>query len=361
MNGARQLFVSHAHSLLLLFLFAIPCVSVPFVARAQENQAGVTIAPALIEENINAGESRQYSVTITNQNESEQTFYLSTRNISDVVDGGTPVFSEQTEKTGMELADWITLPVTEVTLPARGSQRVEFAIAVPENAACSYFGSIFVSVDPPEIENSGAAVGYKVANIISLRVAGDCNETANIRQFSTDRYFHGSKNVDFTTRIENNGNVLVRPVGPVVVTNMLGQSVDTFTFNENNSAVFPGTVREYNFNWTGEGTGFGRYEAVLSAVYGDSGARKTISSTVSFWILPMNIIGPALGVLALLLLITFISVKLYIRRTLAYLSEGQGRIVRKRKTRGVSTTLLLVVVMLTVTALFLIALLVLFA
>ncbi len=345
----------------MVFLLASSYL-VPLTTHAQQSEAGVTISPALIEENINPGETRTYSVTVTNQNLAEQKFYLSTRNISNVTDGATPVFSESSDDaSGLELADWIALPVSEITLPAGGSQRVDFTIAVPQNAACSYFGSVFVSVDPPELQNSGAAVGYSVANIISLRVAGDCIEQANIREFSTDKFFHGAKNVDFTTRIENNGNVLVRPVGPVTVTNMLGQTVETFTFNESNGAVYPGTTREYTFNWTGTGTGFGRYEAVLSAVYGDNGARKTISSTVSFWILPMNIIGPALGVLVVLLLITFISVKLYIRRTLAHLSEGQGRIVRKRKTRGVSTSLLLVVVMLTVTAIFMIALLVLFA
>jgi hypothetical protein len=142
---------------------------------------------------------------------------------------------------------------------------------------------------------------------------------------------------------------------------MLGQTVDTFTFNETKNAVFPGKIREYEFKWTGEGTGFGRYEAILSPVYGYAGAKMTISSTVSFWILPLNIILPALGILAVVLLTTFIFVRLYIKRTLAHLSQGQGRIVRRRKQKGVSGTLLLAVVMLTVTAVFLVVLLVLFA
>jgi hypothetical protein len=142
---------------------------------------------------------------------------------------------------------------------------------------------------------------------------------------------------------------------------MLGQKVETFIFNEEQASVFPGRIREYHLNWTGEGTGFGRYEALISTVYGDNGAKKTISSTVSFWILPLNIILPSLGALALILLVTFVFVKLYIRRTLAHLSQGQGRIVRKRKRQGFPAALLLTVVMLTVTAIFMVALLVLFA
>ena len=330
---------------------------------AQENSAGISVSPAIIEPEaqVNPGSSQEYSITIKNLNPNEQTFYLSTRNIVDM-QGGTPIFSESNEKTGMEMSDWIKLPVGQITLPPDGSERVVFKMEVPADATPgSHFGSIFVSVDPPEIESSGAAVGYKVANIVIARVSGEVTDSANIRQFATKRFFHSSKNVDFAVRMENLGNVLVKPTGPVEITNMLGQKVDLVIFNEEQASVFPKKVREYQFNWTGEGTGFGRYEALISVVYGESGAKKTLTSTVSFWILPLHIILPALGALALLLLITFIFVKLYIRRTLAHLSHGQGRIVRKRRKQGLSATLLLTVVMLTVTAVFMIALLVLFA
>ncbi len=332
---------------------------------AQESTAGVSISPAIVEpeKTLDPGSVTEYDVTVKNLNPSEQTFYLSVRNISGVAGEGTPIFSENSgEKTGMELADWVTLQTTQITLPAGVSERVSFILTVPQDAAPgSHFGSVFISVEPPEIEKSGAAVGYRVANIISVRVTGDADENANIRQFSTERYFNGSKNVQFLARIVNTGNVLVKPSGPVEIKNMLGQTVDTFIFNEPKSAVFPKNDREYSFTWTGEGTGFGRYEAILSPVYGDSGAKMTLSSTVSFWILPMNIILPALGILALVLLVTFAFVRLYIRRTLAHLSEGQTRVIRRRKKQGLSATLLLLVVMLTVTAVFMVVLLVLFA
>jgi hypothetical protein len=85
-----------------------------------------------------------------------------------------------------------------------------------------------------------------------------------------------------------------------------------------------------------------------------------MSSTVTFWILPMNIIGPALGVLAVLLLTVFIFVRLYIRRSLAHVNQGR-RVIQRRRKGGSSEFLLLSVVMLTVIGLFLIVLLALFA
>lgn len=337
-------------------------MSVGLVSTALAQTAGVSIKPAVIEETLDPGIEKQYTVTIQNLKETEQMFYLFTRNIKGVRDGGVPVFAETDEVTGYELADWLELPITEVLLAGNEQTSVTFTMRVPENASPgSHFGGVFISVDPPEIENSGAAVGYQVANIISIRVSGDAIEEADIRQFSTSKFLYGSQNVDFEVRIENKGNVLIRPRGPLEIRNMLGNKVGDLTFNEEQFAVFPGDTREFtNIKWEGDSIGFGRYEAVLSPVYGDYGAKKTMSSTVTFWILPWSIIGPAIGILAVILLIVFVFVRLYIRRSLAHLSHGRRVIYRQRRNNS-STLLIIMVVALTVTALFLIVLLALFA
>jgi hypothetical protein len=357
-----------ASLVVITFLTPLLFFSAKFV-HAQETPtgAGVNISPAIVEPSqpLEPGSSNKFSVTLKNLNSSEQTFYVSSKDIIDVKDGGTPVFAEGGgEKTGMELSSWVKLPVTQVTLPPGLSEEINFTIDVPQDATPgSHFGSVFLSVDPPDIEHgNGASVGYKVANIITVRIAGDAVTDANIRQFSTDRFFNSSKNIDFSTRIENNGNILIRPVGPVEIRNMLGQQVGSLVFNEEQrSAIFPGKVREFKFNWKGEGNGFGRYEAILSPVYGEEGSMKTMSSTVTFWILPIKIIGPAIAGLAFILLITYLFVRIYIKRTLAHLSHGQSRIVSRRKSKGLSSSLLLVVVMITVTAVFVVILLALFA
>jgi len=352
--------VSSRHVFATLFIFFLGTVLVP-LASAQE--AGVSISPATIEESLDPGVQKQYSISLRNLDSQDQTYYLYTRNISGVRDGGTPVFAKSNlERTGYEIVDWITLPTNQIPVPAGERVSVDFTLNVPENATPgSHFGGIFFSVDPPEIENSGAAVGYQVANIISIRVSGDINEIASIRQFSTKKYLNGSQNVDFTVRVQNSGNVLVRPVGPLEIYNMLGNRVGDATFNTEQSAVFPNDEREFsNLNWTGDSVGFGRYEAILSLSYGEAGGYKTMSSTVTFWILPMNIIGPALGVLAVILIIVFTFVRLYIRRSLAHLNQGRRMIQRRRK-GGSSELLLLSVVMLMVVGLFMIVLLALFA
>lgn len=334
------------------------------VIAAEAQGTGVSIRPATNGGvSLDPGVDEKYQITVENLSSEEQTFYLFSRNISGSQAGGVPIFArDNNEKTGMELSDWITLSTTEITIPGSNSAAFEYTLNVPENASPgTHLGAIFVSVEPPNIENSGAAVGYQVAHIVDVRVSGDIVEEGNVRQFSTSKYLYGSSKVEFLVRIENTGNVLIKPRGPLEVKNMLGNKVATLVFNETESAVLPKETKEYsNIVWEGQSTGFGRYEAVISPIYGGDGVRKTMSSTVTFWILPMNIIGPALGVLAFILIITFIIVRLYIKRSIQHLNHERRMIKRKRR-GGPSTTLLLSIVMLTVTALFLIVLLALFA
>jgi len=324
--------------------------------------AGIRISPALIEETLDAGAQEQYTVEVQNLNSVEQTYFIFTRNIRGVQEGGAPIFADdELERTGYELADWITLPTNQITIPAGGREVISLTMDVPADASPgSHFGGVFISAEAPEIEKSGAAVGYQVANIISIRVSGEAVEQASIRQFSTGKFLYGAQDIDFNVRIENSGNVLVRPMGPLQINNSLGKRVGEVMFNESKAGVFPADTREFELQWIGDSVGFGRYEAILSAGYGDDGAKKTISSTVTFWVLPINIIGPALGILAVILLVTVIGVRIYIKRTLAQMNAGR-RLVRRKGQQNSSMSLLLIVSVLVVIALFLLIMLVLFA
>jgi len=346
--------------LLTLFVFSL---FFSLSANAQVGGAGVGISPAVIEESLEPGVSKQYDIEVTNLSDNDQTYYLFRKDITGVRPGGVPIFAdENTERTGFELSEWVTLDIEELFVPAKGSKYVSFVLNVPDNASPgSHFGGVFVSVEPPRLRSTGAAVGSEVANIISIRVAGDAIESAQIRQFSTSKYFYGSTNIKFLVRIENEGNVLVRPSGPLEVHNMFGKRVALLIFNDSLAGVFPKTTRDFDILWEDEGPGFGRYEAVLSPVYGEEGRKSTISSTVTFWILPMYIIGPAAIFLAVILGAIYIGVKLYVRRTVAVMSAGSSRRLVRNRRRNEFPVLLVLVSMLTVTAFFLIILLLLFS
>lgn len=347
---------------LVFFVFCV-LLFVAFSSTANaQSTAGIGLKPAMVEETVDPGDVQTYEVEVTNLRSNDQTFYLYKRNISGVRDGGVPIFADtDLEATGYEIIDWVTVESEELQISANQTQTLRFTLNVPQDATPgSHFGAIFVSAEPPRLRESGAGVGYDVALVLSMRVSGDARESAMLRSFRTDKYIYSRPSVTFTGTVRNDGNVLVRPTGPLEVHNMFGKRVALLTFNESEAGVFPNADRDFVVQWDDDGTGFGRYEAVVSPVFGDEGARQTISTSVTFWILPMNIIGPAAIVLAILLFGTYFGVKLYVRRTV--MQMGGGRMVRRRRGRRQSSPVLLIlVVMLTVTALFLIVLLALFA
>lgn len=349
--------------LFFALLFSLFLFSFQFVNAQNPGAAGVGLSPATIEKSANPGDAQVHNVTISNLSQVPQTFYLYLRDISGVSTGGVPIFAdEDAEKTGYELSEWIELSQTEIPLEGGQEKTIQVSINVPENATPgSHFGGVFVSVEPPKMRSVGAAVAYEVANIISIRVAGDAVENAQIRSFATNNYIYSEPIVDFHARVENKGTVLVRPVGPLEIYDMFGRKVALLTFNENKAGVFPLTTRDFEITWEDEGPGFGRYQAVLSLVYGDVGRQSTISTTATFWILPMKIILPALGVLAFLLITVYISIKLYVRRTVQSMGGARRRVVRRQQGNGMSLLLVITIVMLGVTALFLLILLALFA
>lgn len=328
------------------------------------NRAGLSISPALYEEQHEPGTVHTFTIRINNLEDRDRSLFLEARDISGVEAGGVPRFATGDEEvTGFELSSWIQFSEDSFDIEANGTKNLDVTINIPDDAPPgSHFGGINVSSQGEQMRRTGAGINFGVTNIVTVLVSGDADERAMIRAFSTDQYVYGSTNVEFTARIENVGNVLQRPVGPLEVTNMFGAEVAQLTVNDSRAGVFPRTERVFTVNWTDENPGFGRYQAVLSMVYGSQGSNQTMTNTVSFWILPMNIIGPAVLVLVAVLLVTFIGVRLYIRRTLRYHTGSSTRIVRNsQRPTPFPFWLLTLIIMLAVTALFLLILLAIFA
>ena len=102
-------------------------------ADAQGVTSGIGLKPSLIEEGADPGEVVDKSLSITNLSDNTQIYYLSTRDIVTVLDGGTPVYAEPgQEKTGFELTEWLDLEFDQITLEPGEEKRVGLVINVPE-------------------------------------------------------------------------------------------------------------------------------------------------------------------------------------------------------------------------------------
>jgi hypothetical protein len=333
------------------------------VAFAQTDESGIKVVPTTIEELADPGSTLTENLTITNVSNESKEYFIYKRDIIGVENGGVPVFGEEgAERTGYEMTEWIAFQEEPLRMSPNETVTLPITISVPENASPgSHFGGVFISAEPPRLREMGAGVGYEIATIISIRISGDVIDDARIRTFSTDKLFYSTKNVTFNAKLENQGNILIRPRGPLEIRSMLGGKPDVMIVNEALAGVFPGTVRELTFEWNDEGIGFGRYEAILALSYDGDGGQKTIDKSLVFWVFPLNIIVPILlGFIGIILAGYFLT-RYYINQAVMR-AQGSRRIsTQYRRNTGVSRFAFVFVSILGTLVVFLIILLILFA
>lgn len=296
-----------------------------YQAMAQDS-SGVKLQPTIIEDAVEPGQVFNSVLKVTNTGDLERVFYFMARDIEGLSGDGTPIFTNEGERTEHSLSSWIRTGIPSVSISPDETKEIPFSVFIPRDAEPgSHFAGLFVSYQPPKLTIQGAGVGYQVATIISLQVKGDITEEARIREFSTDKLIYTKAEVGFQSVVENLGNVLVRARGPLEITNIFGKKVATIVVNDQGAVVLPNSTREFKSVWTGEGLSIGRYQAVLGLVYGNNG-RKTITATTSFWVLPMNLMLVTLvGIIGFIVLF-FTITHLYIRRKLGRLNgDGSGR------------------------------------
>ena len=284
-------------------------------AAAQTGQ-GVQVKPAVIEDNVRPGELYNFNFTFTNVGDTDQTFYLNAQDIKGLDNNGLPMFAAPGEATGYEISTWINLPSAPITLHPGQSTTLNLSAQVPVNVSPgAHFGGVFITSQPPKLGANGSGIGLSVGGIMSLTVAGTIVDSASLQEFSTDKQVYSDANINFNTKIQNAGNVLVSPHGVIQVTDMLGHQVATITVNDSAAPVFPASERVYRSSWKATGLAFGRYEAVGSFSYG-AAEKKTISGTTSFWILPWKPIALFLGSILAIVLLMYAAIRMYIRRKL---------------------------------------------
>jgi len=324
MNIRYYLFLS-----ILVFILAIGSVQ---AVHAQS--AGIRVQPSFIDERVDPGSTLSFTLRATNESADAERYVVFVRDIRNVDSRGTPIFAEAGEETGYEVSSWIRISTDPIEIASGGSVDIPFDIVVPQDASPGgHFGAVFLLREAERPEAMGAGVGFQVGMIVSIRVSGDVVEEARILEFLTDKNLYGKPSVQFSALIDNPGNVLVRPRGPLEIVDMFGKQIASLVMNESGAAVFPKNSRKFETHWEGDGIAFGRYQAILSLVYGEDG-RKTITSTISFWVLPFGIILSVLGGLLGIILLIVVITRLSVRRKMKSLQHSTASISPGISARG---------------------------
>lgn len=301
---------------------------------AQGSQS-LSVAPTLFEMTAVPGQSWQSSIRVINTNPFPLTVYLQVVNFAPQGEGGTgkfiPVFEDFTE--GKTLAEWITFPELEVTIPPQKTQGVPFTLEVPHDVSPGgHFAAILVGTRPGDDEGTNkfqVRTAQFVTSLFFLRVAGDVVEKGSIREFRVSERLLTKPEVSFELRFENNGNVHLQPQGEIMIYNMWGKERGVVPINHRThfGNVLPDSIRKFNFSWEGEWSlsEIGRYSALVTLGYGDDG-KKFVSSKTYFWVVPIKEILMIVGALIAVILFMVWVIRLYVRKMLKVAGVDPGAV-----------------------------------
>lgn len=333
----------------------------------------IMVSPLRVDELVRPGQVLTGSIKVTNSSDANKKLYAFLRDFkSEGEEGRAKLIVPGTEQ-GTFLSSWVEISNQGVDFAAGATQEFKYKISVPQNAGPGgYYGAIIFGTKAPDVkldsQEKGAAIGVaqQAGALILLQIAGEVDETASIREFTSDKGAYGTPfNVTLATRIQNDGNVHIKPRGTIEISNMLGKKITSLRVNDKAANVLPSSIRRLDSNWQGN-FGFGRYKALLALSYGTSVEQggqgmQSLSATTYFWVFPWKILGyTGLGFLFLAGLIYFLLDNYKNRAVKKAMSEMGVNKNYPGKERGLSPvfhvgliTLLVLVVLMLITIVFL--------
>lgn len=286
-----------------LFGFCSALLFLALPVHAQEAQS-LSVTPPLFQIEAVPGQSWQSAIKVINTNSFPLTVYANPVDFEPVGESGQgrflPILNEETQNG--TLASWINVAGEVFTIAPEESFDIPFSVAVPADAPPGgHFAAILIGTKPPDTSSELAVrTSQVVTSLLFLRVAGDINEAASIREFSVARTIVTKPKADFSFRFENSGNVHIQPQGDITIFNMWGKERGTIPINHQSrfGNVLPGSIRKFDFSWEGERaiSDIGKYTAVITVTYGTD-SRQNASQEVTFWFIPLKEAGIVLFIL----------------------------------------------------------------
>ncbi len=276
---------------------------------------GIQISPVLIDLNANKGGDYTLKITVTNVTAQDLVLKGAVNDFKAKDETGTPevILDDSETSSGFSFKRWVSLP-QNIPLKTKESKVVSVDVNVPAEAeAGGHYGVVRFTGVPPGEENSNVSIAASVGVLVLARVDGTITESLQLKDFyiaKNNKRTSLAQNgpIDIVERIQNNGNVHVKPEGTITVKNMFGSTVASLPISKPARNILPDSTRKFTQTF-GKKWMFGKYTARLEANYGYT--NKTLTSSFTFWVIPYKLILISLLIIVLLFFILRKGLKYY--------------------------------------------------
>jgi hypothetical protein len=304
----------------LLSLFMAIIGPLALVAHAADTAQGVQVSPAKVELNTTRGKTYTINLKAMNVTGGDLTYSTSVEDFTSADETGTPKIIENGNLPDTaSIKTWVSIE-SGFTLGSHKEKNVDAIVTVPNNAeAGGHYGVVRFSGSTPNINTTGVGVTASAGVLFLIKVDGAITEKANLASFFTanndgkQNSFFENGPINFAVRIQNVGNIHVKPTGNIEIKDMFGNIAGTITVNGTTppSNVLPNSIRRFDVKWD-KSWMFGLYTANLALGYGTTG--QAITNTITFWVIPYKIILAALLILVTIIFILKQLIKAYNKR-----------------------------------------------
>lgn len=289
----------------LLYLVAL-AATLPFAFPL--SASAITVGPVKLEYSLDPGATVSGKMYIKNEELETKTFYPSIERFTE--QNGQKQFI----KDGGLVADWLKV-VSSARLEAGKDIEVPFTLTIPKNAPPGgQFAVVWWSTSPPtDTDTQQVSIQSRAGILVYLNISGEIVENTTITKFDTagSKRFFGDSIVPFYLNISNAGNVYVKPVGKITISNIFGSVKDTVTVNEKKYQILPNSFRVFSdMVWNGRGLYIGPYKATAAVSYNDK-TSEVLYSSFWVWIFPWKVIAVTIGIIVALLVVIFGFFKFY--------------------------------------------------
>lgn len=295
---------------------------------AHRSVQALSLVPPSLEFRVGPGEVVTDQIKLYNEEEQTLTVTSSTANFGAKNETGQPVF--YFDAPTADLSSWIKLEAAPLTIKPGDRVTVPFTISVPKNAEPGgHYAGIFFDSGAPTSGQVG--IQSKLGALVILSVTGDIRESATLAEIgiANGQTKFSRLPTSFFARVQNNGNVHLRPAGNITVTNMFGKKTAIIPVNEAKGAVLPASTRRFEETWTKNNDGvssggfwseiraewrnfaLGSYTATYALTYGQTA--QNLTGSLSFTVFPWRLLLVELLVLAVVVTLLVIGIRRYNR------------------------------------------------
>ena len=330
-----------------LFAYLLILAFVAPAARAQSPTPAnydVTVSPVFFDLTANPGDSLSNKIRFRNNTTSPLPIKITVEKMTGDVNGDLTLREDNSDQS----LSWVKFSrQTFVANPLEWTD-VPFTIDIPKDAAYGYYFAVsFTQDNNSPIKRTGATItgAAAVPILLDVKKAG-AKADAKIVSFSADNYVNEYLPVNFSIKVQNQGNIHVSPHGNIFI-NEGNQSIASLDVNPTLGNIIPDTNKTFTVPWS-DGflvrepvleagqpkldkngkpietitinwdklTSFriGKYTANLLLVY-DNGTRDVpLEANISFWVFPWKVVGLMIVTLIVIVLLGRFLLKFYINR-----------------------------------------------